>query len=417
LLKLPEDKIALVFRAPDTPRPLPDSQRWREVVYELAAFERPSASEGERRAAEAIADRLSACGWAAQVEEELAHGGYWWPLTAVNLLAVAGAAVGLASRGRLARLTAALAGAAAALAAWDDMTGRGFRFRRALFPRHPTWNVVAEAGDLGAERTLIVVAHHDAAHSGLVFHPALGQIGPRFFPRQHERATHTLPILHAVWGGPLLVLGGALIGSVRLMQGGGLLAAGAAAAMADIGLRPVVPGANDNLAAVGVLVALAQRLRDQPLEGLRVLLVSTGSEESFSEGMQGFAERHFPSLDPTRTEVLCLECLGGSTMIVLEGEGMQRIEDYPVHMREELAAAAAEAGVPVRRGYRTVAATDGLVSMRAGYPTVTLASIEETKLPLNYHWPSDTPDALHWETVENALAVCESFLHRRAQTG
>ena len=64
------------------------------------------------------------------------------------------------------------------------------------------------------------------------------------------------------------------------------------------GSRAVVPGANDNLSAVGALVGLAAALRDRPVEGARVLLVSTGSEESFSEGMQGFGERHFDDLDP-----------------------------------------------------------------------------------------------------------------------
>jgi hypothetical protein len=148
---------------------------------------------------------------------------------------------------------------------------------------------------------------------------------------------------------------------------------------------------------------------------LRVLLVSTGSEESFMEGMQAFARRHFAALDPGRTEVLCLECLGGPNLLVLEGEGMLVMRDYPIEMRQELAAAAAEAGVNVTRHLRTVAATDGLISMRAGYPTVTLASIDDdTKLPLNYHWPSDTPEALHWDTIERAIEVCDRFVRRRA---
>ncbi|HEX8073517.1 MAG TPA: hypothetical protein VF545_00915, partial [Thermoleophilaceae bacterium] len=54
------------------------------VVHELAAYERPSASEGERRAAEWIAERLRAAGLSAQVEEERAHGGFWWPIGLVN---------------------------------------------------------------------------------------------------------------------------------------------------------------------------------------------------------------------------------------------------------------------------------------------------------------------------------------------
>jgi Iap family predicted aminopeptidase len=61
-----------------------------------------------------------------------------------------------------------------------------------------------------------------------------------------------------------------------------------------------------------------------------------------------------------------------------------------------------------------VAATDGLISMRAGYPTVTLASIDETGLPRNYHWPNDTPDALDWTTLESAIAVSDRFLRRGA---
>lgn len=395
-------------------QPLADPD-WRDAVHELATFERPSASEGERRAAEWIAERLNELGCQARIEEELAHGGYWWPLALVNAVGAAGGILGLRRRSRLPRILAALAGGAAATAAWDDVTGRGFRFRWTLFPRRSTWNVVGEAGDPDAERTVIVVAHHDAAHSGLVFHPALAEIGPRLVPGLHARATHTLPIMHATWGGPLLVFAGALLGSRRLLRCGALLATGALGAMVDIGLRGVVPGANDNLAAVGALLALARSLRDQPLRGLRVLLVSTGSEESFSEGMLGFGRRHFPNLDRARTEVLCLECIGGSTMVVVEGEGMLKIHDYPLHMRDELAAAADDVGVEVTRGLRTVAATDGLISMRAGYPTVTLASIEHTGLPLNYHWPTDAPAALRWETAENAILVAERFLRRRAR--
>jgi hypothetical protein len=273
---------------------------------------------------------------------------------------------------------------------------------------------VAEAGDRTAERTLVIVAHHDAAHSGLVFHPALGRIGPRLFPRMHERSSHTLPILYGTWLGPVAATLGAALGVRRLLWAGLTVSAGAAAVMTDIGLRAVVPGANDNLSSVGVVIALAARLREQPVDGLRVLLVSTGSEESFSEGMQAFGERHFAELDRGRTEVLCLEVLGGPTLIVLEGEGMLQMRDYPERMREALSEAASAAGVPITRGIRTVAATDAIIALRAGYPTVTLASVADTKLPLNYHWPSDVPDDLHWDTIEGAIEVCDAFVRLRS---
>jgi hypothetical protein len=203
---------------------------------------------------------------------------------------------------------------------------------------------------------------------------------------------------------------GGLVRAKRLLQAGSALALGSIAAMTDIGARSVVPGANDNLSAVGALLALAEAFQERPVEGVRALLVSTGSEESFMEGMQGFAKRHFAALDPRTTEVLCLECLGGPTLMVLEGEGMLRMRDYSPLTREALLDAAAAAGVDISRGLRTVAATDGLIALRAGYPTATLASVDYTKLPLNYHWPTDRPEALHWTTIENAIAVCEEFV-------
>jgi hypothetical protein len=41
-----------------------------------------------------------------------------------------------------------------------------------------------------------------------------------------------------------------------------------------------------------------------------------------------------------------------------------------------------------------------------------IGGIDETKFPANYHWPSDTPDNLTWESMERAAAVCESYIRR-----
>jgi hypothetical protein len=388
---------------------------WRAAIRELAAMDRPSASDGERVAAESIAARLQALGCRVAVEEERAHGGYWWPIGIVNAAAAAGGLLALRKRRSVLTraLTAAVAGVGAA-ALWDDL-GHGRRwFRRAVLPHRPTWNVVAEAGDPDAERTFVLIAHHDAAHSGLIFHPILPRIPLKLAPRLHARAGTSFPLLYTVWVGPVMVCAGSVLGLRRLLAAGLAFAGAATVAMADIGMRASVPGANDNLSSVGALVGLAAALRDSPVEGARVLLVSTGSEESFSEGMQAFGERHFGELDPARTEMVCLECIGGPTLVVVEGEGMLRMRDYPIHMREALADAAADAGEPITRGLRTTAATDAIIGLRAGYAVATLASVDETKLPMNYHWPNDIADNLHWSTIESAIAVCDKFLRTRA---
>ncbi|MGH2802756.1 MAG: M28 family peptidase [Thermoleophilaceae bacterium] len=380
-----------------------DRELIERVVRELASRARPSASEGERAAAEWLAGELRTAGCrSVRVEEERAHGGYWWPLGLLNAGSLLAAARG--------RLAAALAGAFAAAAVYDDVSGGRLWFRRRALPHRATWNVVAEAGDPDGARTVVFLAHHDAAHSGLVFHPALPRLAMQRMPELHARAGQSVPIIYGVFLGPLLLALWGVTGGRPLLGLGRFFAAGAATAMVDIGARDVVPGANDNLSAVAALVALARALHEDPPEGVRVMLVSTGSEESFMEGMQAFGRRHFPDLPRETTEFVCVECVGSPHLCVVEGEGMLRMRDYTGRSREALAAAGHRAGVELRRGLRTVAATDGLIALRAGYPTCTLGGVDDTKFPSNYHWPSDTPDNLSWASVEAAVGVCDAYL-------
>ena len=62
------------------------------------------------------------------------------------------------------------------------------KLRRAFLPRRRTWNVVAEAGDPEAARTVVVVAHHDAAHGGLIYDTRAIEAFARRFPALHARA-------------------------------------------------------------------------------------------------------------------------------------------------------------------------------------------------------------------------------------
>jgi hypothetical protein len=375
------------------------------VVRELAAIERPSASEGERVAAERIADELREAGCRnVRLEEEHAHGGYWWPLGLLN------AAAALAALGG--RRAAALVGGLAAAAVYDDVSGGTLWFRRRTLPHRSTWNVVAEAGDPEDRRTVVFMAHHDAAHSGLVFHPALPRLAMKGLPALHKKANQSVPIIFGVFLGPLLLALWGLLGRPLLRRAGAFISLAATAAMADIGTRRVVQGANDNLSSVGVLVALAHELSERPPRGVRVILLSTGAEESFMEGMQAFARRHFAALPRESTEFVCLECVGSPVLCLVEGEGMLRMRLYPEEAREALAAAAADAGVELRRGLRTVAASDGLIPLRAGYRASLLGGIDETKFPANYHWPSDVPDNLDWSSVVQAVRVCDAYVRR-----
>ena len=387
----------------------------RSALDHLTSWPRSSASDGERRAAEWIAERLTELGCVATVEEERAYGAYWWSLAALSGLGAVSALVAL--RGR--RLLGLIGGAVAAAGLVDEATAGPYVFRRLFLRRRPTWNVVSEAGDRDGAQTLVVLAHHDAAHSGLLFHPAVPKWLYEHFPERVEKTDESLPYWLPVVAAPALVAAGALIGRAlgRAVTRAGLALAAINAAMAlDIARRGVVPGANDNLSGVAVLLSVARRLREEPVKGVRVLLVSCGSEESLQEGILALAARHFDEL-PRDTRFLVVDTVGSPELLMIEAEGTLVVRDYSPEWNELIASVAAEQRISLRRGARLRASTDACIPRRHGFRTALLGSINKYKAASNYHWPTDTAENVDYGTVTSCAALTDAVIRRLARTG
>ena len=215
-----------------------------------------------------------------------------------------------------------------------------------------------------------------------------------------------------VLAGPVLSALGAASGSRLLSKLAVLFGTGSALAMADIGSRRAVPGANDNGTAVVSLLALAQRLLESPPENLRVILLSTGSEESFSEGIKAFGQRHFQSLPREQTFFLCLEALGAQHLLVLRGEGFLRMYEYPEEALALVDDLADGLGLWTFPNLRIRNGTDGLEPLAAGYPTATIASCTDLKQPGNYHWPNDVAANVDFDTVADGIRLSEAVVRR-----
>ena len=136
---------------------------------------------------------------------------------------------------------------------WDEL-GLWWRRSRFFLPKKTTWNVVGRAGDPDADEVVCVIAHHDAAHAGLIFDQTAARKLAERRPEFIARARHWPMILWLVFIGPLLVALGSLFGDRGVRRAGSLFSFGSAAAFADIGLRGVVPGANDNLSGVAAML-------------------------------------------------------------------------------------------------------------------------------------------------------------------
>jgi Peptidase family M28 len=382
-----------------------EQDRMRALLEELERIHRPSASEGERLAAEWLVERFAELGAEARIEAEPAHGTYWWPL---GLGAALGALGGLAAlRGR--RLLGTVLGAVGAAGIADDFPPGQRRLRRPL-PNRTTYNVVCELGPADAERTMVVVAHHDAAHSGLVFHPAFPKVADRLGLVESQDTSP--PLMAPVVGGPLLAALGALTGRRLLAKLGILLGLGSVAAMADIGLRKTVPGANDNGSGVVALLAVANRLLEEPPQGLRVILLSAGSEESFSEGIKAFGERHFPRLPRESTFFLALDSIGSPHLLVLRGEGFLKMREYSPRALALLDGLAEELGIWLFPNLRLHNGTDGLQPLAAGYETAALCGCTDLKQPANYHWPNDLAENVEFGTLADGVRLIEAAVRR-----
>jgi len=384
----------------------------REVIERLAAIERAPCSAGEREAAEWLAERLRAAGAAdVALEDEPSWGAFHPQVTLLGAIGVLGGI--LAARGHR---RAAAACALTSIAGVLDEAQNGPRpLRRLLRRRRSTVNVIARAGDPHAPRTLVVLAHHDAAQTGLFYRQEPMIAVYRRWPQLIAEAKTPLPQWWLGLLAPISALASILLRRPRAAIPGTLLGALSTVAVADMWRSPTVPGANDNLSAVGAIVALAEMLRERPLPGVRVLLVSCGAEETLQDGIRAFIARHGRELDPATTSFLNLDTVGSPHLALVEAEGPIWMEEYAQPaFRDLVAETAGTLGIELERGFRARASTDSVIPSRAGYASALLCSITDWRMLANYHLMSDVPENLDYGTIAEATALVYGVAERLA---
>lgn len=383
----------------------------RSVVEELEPIPRLPTSPGERHAARLIADRLSRLGRPARIEDVDAYRSYAWP---IGLLSAVSVAAAVAAR-RQHRVLGVLGGLLAAAGIIDDISGGPMLTRRLFMRKRSTQNVIAEIGDPSAAVTLVVLAHHDAAPSGVIFSSDVETWLADHHPEVIRRMTSNPPLWWPVIAGPALVAAGSASGSIRgrrLVRLGAGLSLTALLALLDIGHRPAVPGANDNLSGVAALIAAARAVTADPPENVRLILASMGAEEALQQGVRGFARRHFSELPPETTYFVVLDTIGFGRLVMLEAEGPVRLHEYDRRFKDLVGQCAETLDIDLHRGLRSRNSTDGSVPQRHGYPTVSIVSVDERKLMPHYHLYSDTSENLDYGSVGQAARLVVAIARR-----
>ncbi len=271
-----------------------------DVIRELCALEgRGPGTDGERRAAQALAGRLRASGRRADIEPFFSHPQYALVHLIHALLGIAGSL--------LATVQPAVGFALvlfAAASTYLDLNTRLYLVRSLLF-RRVSQNVVSPGNRPDTPARLILMAHYDAARTGYVFSKASKRIR-----RLPERARLSLgPFRLFFWLGlaPLLpILGARMAGfdatwlnAVQAIPTIVLIIA--AFLLIDIALSEIVPGAYDNASGVAAVLSAADELTAHPPPNLDVWIVLTGAEESFCEGSRAFVRSRRKQLDRAST--------------------------------------------------------------------------------------------------------------------
>jgi hypothetical protein len=387
----------------------------REVCEHLAPIDTTPCSAGEREAAEWIAERLRAAGAEDVVLEDEPCWGTFPPTAAgLGLLGILGAVSVLSGR----RARGLLLALTSVLGVLDEAENGPRVVRRVFRRKRTTVNVVARIGDADCERAFVLLAHHDAAQTGRLFDQGLQKKIHARFPGLLRRFKRQPPQWWIATAAPV----GALVSALTRRRGPALagIAAGALGEwlITDIWRSPTVPGANDNLSAVAAAVALAEKLRDEPIAGLRVWLVSAGAEETLQDGVRGFMRRHGDELDPARAWVLVPDTVGSPRLIMVEGEGPFWMQDYTdPSFRDLVEECAREGGIPLERGFHARASTDAVIPSRAGLPTVMLGSLNEWQMMSNYHLMSDVPENLDYGTIASVVRLADAVARKVSSAG
>lgn len=358
------------------------SARLREDVEALSAIERRAATPGDRVSAEWVAGRMRELGLSdVRIEPFRCHSTWAIPYGAHDLLGLLAAGLPTALR-----VPVALALAASYE---SDYVGRDQTLRSLLPGAGEGHNVVARIAPIGEHRrTVVLVAHHDAAHTGWVWDPRVLEGG-----RNYARKTGTTPsfIGLALLALVLIALGVRRPGRAVLVLALGL---GVQAALSE-----TVPGASDNATGVAGVLELARRYVEDPLDDTEVIVLAPSGEEVGLVGMYEWLRR--TSLRADSTLVLGLDTLGAGEPAVVRGEsitGRYREDDL----------ALVEPEVP-----RVVlgAGTDPMAAHHAGLRAVSIVSWADGGFT-NYHRPTDTPDRVSWESVERCVDLADRTIRR-----
>jgi hypothetical protein len=382
----------------------PHVEAWLKHIHALAEEIGPrgSTTEGERRGHEYCRENLTSLGLEARWEIFRSSKSVFHPFLIVSLLMLL-AFVVYPLAGRASAGAAALVTLATLISAIMELSLRDNPLRR-LTPKGNSQNVFTTIPSQGeVHQDLVLIGHVDSQHTPIIFRSARWLAAYRVFSTSALITFAVVTLLYVVgvftlwsWIWPLSWI--AAIFAVLLL-----------AMCWQAVSSPFTCGANDNATAAGLILALADHIRKEPLKHTRVWLVCTGCEEALHDGAIDFFRRHKDELRQPKAVVL--ESLGSAGPSWSTGEGIVLpISPTPelVRLAEKVAKGHPELdGYPSHMGGGVTEMSDAL---RAGVPAITLTGLTRENVLPYWHQPGDTVDKLDAEALARNYAFTWHYI-------
>lgn len=183
--------------------------------------------------------------------------------------------------------------------------------------------------------------------------------------------------------------------------------------------KKAVPGAVDNLSAIGAMLSVAKTLKALEneklfsLDNTEIWFISFGSEEAGLRGSRRFVEKHFDELVSKRTFVINMDTLADPSELHVVIEEKTTRTKHSKMLAEYLLSIAKENKLPLStiKLPSIGGGTDAVSFSRAGIDAVTLFAAELSfKTFRYYHTMRDTPDKINKDVLKIVHDLIIAFI-------
>jgi hypothetical protein len=266
----------------------------------------------------------------------------------------------------------------------------------------------------------VVLGHYDTQRTGLMWRESLVRgLAPALARSPGPTKAPTFPV---VLGMALQIVAGTLALAVPAARPLATVVAAvvwliyviAGFVLAEWARGPYVPGANDNATGSAAVFTLVDAWRKAPPEGVELVALWTGSEETGLMGAAAWAQANRRAAREVPTTFLNVDTLGQGRPRFLGAEysiGAWPVR-YPAAIVELCARAAREAGFEDAGPRTTAVASDGLPFLVRGIPGASVLCFENDGHMPGCHQMIDTLDNVDFEVAWSGVRLAWEILRR-----